>query len=919
MVPDFREDVDTVNFGLDGTTTMHKKASRTKRLPQSTTRRLDLEQLEDRRLLTALADSFPSEGLAPAGIGPIDKVGVSRESQFFYLDATGNGRWDRVVGGDTFADFRLPALRTRATPLQLLDDIASAAPFPLNLSVAPPYEGGVDDYDYLRQYITDYAVRVYGVDPTLFDEPTMVSTGLLRDLVHKFNCSGADELYRLWKDGKTIAPPRQDVAETWRYPSSGDCGQMSYALFHLYRAFGYETNRTGTINGQIGPYGVQNSYTQSHGTTEVYLPEINRFIVQDPTFNTVIIETATGQPLGWLEAHQVLTEAQKSGQQAAIDSVTLIPTWVATGYGYRTDTNSPVVSNRDKALLALDYFDIPHRITSWHPTDGQRHYDLFEMFRTQKNAHASPTPVGVGDTTGFELIDLDTLEVTSIWETVRQCDGTYLSTNRDTGETLNGSYNQLVTESINGDISLNPGVDLSEFEGLANIVTLRGQRVENPLVITRQSKLPAGDAIFPQSRASITPAAVSLTGDWDGDGTDDLGLYHNAYFYLDTTGNGQWDRVAGGDTFRDFGMPAIRATAQPVIGDWDGDGTDDLGLFSDGYFYLDMTGNGRWDRVAGGDTFRDFGMQAIRETAQPVIGDWDGNGTDDLGLFNGGYFYLDTTGNGRWDRVAGGDTFRDFGIALLRQTATPVVGDWDGNGTDDLGVHSDRYFYLDITGNGQWDGVAGGDKFCDYGLAGTPVVGNWTGPQTVLAANGPASYSVDTVPLTVEMLLPVVDHAIALLSDAGLNSSDLSTTVNVEVRVADLPGAQLGQALGNIITVDVDAAGYGWHVEKYEGLRTKDENDVFQSGSPFSALDSPPSAGSRLSTLDSRPKIDLLTVVMHELGHVLGHDDIFDDAKDNHIMYGLLSPGVRKATSNVDLLFAYAEHVNDLLESPARA
>jgi len=106
---------------------------------------------------------------------------------------------------------------------------------------------------------------------------------------------------------------------------------------------------------------------------------------------------------------------------------------------------------------------------------------------------------------------------------------------------------------------------------------------------------------------------------------DALGLYNEGLLYLDTSANGVWDGVAGGDTFRDFGIGAIASVAKPVIGDWDGDHVDDLGLFDDGYFYLDMTGNGVWDGVSGGDMFRDFGIGPIASVAKPVIGDWDGD------------------------------------------------------------------------------------------------------------------------------------------------------------------------------------------------------------------------------------------------------------------------------------------------------
>ena len=38
-------------------------------------------------------------------VGSATAVGVTRDTRYFYLDATGNGRWDRVIGGDTFRDF----------------------------------------------------------------------------------------------------------------------------------------------------------------------------------------------------------------------------------------------------------------------------------------------------------------------------------------------------------------------------------------------------------------------------------------------------------------------------------------------------------------------------------------------------------------------------------------------------------------------------------------------------------------------------------------------------------------------------------------------------------------------------------------------------------------------------------------------
>ncbi len=411
-------------------------------------------------------------------------------------------------------------------------------------------------------------------------------------------------------------------------------------------------------------------------------------------------------------------------------------------------------------------------------------------------------------------------------------------------------------------------------------------------------KTSGGDTFSNFGISSIADIATPVTGDWDGDTVDDVGLYYQGTFYLDTTGNGKWDKTSGGDTFINFGISSIAANATPLIGDWNGDGTDNLGLFNQGNFYLDTTGNGQWDKTSGGDTFSNFGITSLAAIATPVVGDWDGNGTDDLGLFYHGQFYLDTTGNGKWDKTSGGDTFRNFGISSIADIASHIIGDWNGDGSDNLALYTDGKFYLDTTGNGKWDKTSGGDTFRDFGIApiaatANPVIGVWGTPSPLLAKGGQAVIATTVEQLTDDALAPIVQTAIDILSKDS-DPATLPRLQNLDVRISDLPGARLGEARGNSITLDTNAAGYGWFIDS-----TPDDDSEFQEVP-------------ETSTLDSRLRMDLLTVVMHELQHVLGHGHTHES---DDLLNPELPTGTRRLPADdLDTLMGKSDLLDEIFE-----
>ncbi len=214
--------------------------------------------------------------------------------------------------------------------------------------------------------------------------------------------------------------------------------------------------------------------------------------------------------------------------------------------------------------------------------------------------------------------------------------------------------------------------------------------------------------------------AIPVVGDWNGDYTTKIGVFMNGTWYLDMNRNWQWD---GQPTDKMLSFGAGLPGAIPVVGDWNGDGTTKIGIYSNGVWYLDANGNGQWDGPAGGDIMATFG--AGLTGAVPVVGDWNGDGTTKIGIYQNGYWYLDTNGNGQWDGQAGGDTLGVFGIGLTN--AVPVTGDWNADGITEIGIYQQGYWYLDKNRSWQWDGQPT-DQFGVFGVGLTgavPVPGKW--------------------------------------------------------------------------------------------------------------------------------------------------------------------------------------------------
>jgi hypothetical protein len=165
-----------------------------------------------------------------------------------------------------------------------------------------------------------------------------------------------------------------------------------------------------------------------------------------------------------------------------------------------------------------------------------------------------------------------------------------------------------------------------------------------------------------------------------------------------------------------------------------------------------------------------------------------------------------------------------------------------------------------------------------------------------LTLNRPAIVSNEPI-LVMSQLLAIGDEAIRRWRQAGVSDPAVNTMLSgVQFVIADLPGSHLGgNTKGGKILIDINAAGHGWFVD-----RTATEESEFTS--IISRSEHRATSGSL--ALD---RADLLTVVMHELGHYLGLDHAEDPASTN-IMAGSIDLGVRRVPTSqdaalVDLLF----------------
>jgi hypothetical protein len=201
-----------------------------------------------------------------------------------------------------------------------------------------------------------------------------------------------------------------------------------------------------------------------------------------------------------------------------------------------------------------------------------------------------------------------------------------------------------------------------------------------------------------------------------------------------------------------------------------------------------------------------------------------------------------------------GDAFAGVTLNSNFPNATHFIGDYS---TIAVTPHGVATLWTDMRLPTNVPGTSGAGEDVFFALVPTP---------SPLAAAGRVAGTSRLGSLTATAAEPLLAEALHHWQAVGIDISALGV---IDVRIANLGGATLGQASGHTIWLDDNAASWGWFVDKTPW----DDAEFIRKGNQ-----------------GEQGRMDLLTVLTHEVGHLLGKEH-----EAGGVMQETLAPGTRLA------------------------
>ncbi len=129
-------------------------------------------------------------------------------------------------------------------------------------------------------------------------------------------------------------------------------------------------------------------------------------------------------------------------------------------------------------------------------------------------------------------------------------------------------------------------------------------------------------------------------------------------------------------------------------------------------------------------------------------------------------------------------------------------------------------------------------------------------------------------------LISVVEAAANRWNALELTNAQQQALDNLSFALVDMEAGYLATAVPGLILIDRDAGGQGWFID----ATPMDDLEFSVTASPthLYATDGAAAEG-----------IDLLTALMHEIGHALGYSDLYGSSHQDNLMHGHLGTGER--------------------------